>query len=438
MEIRIVNAQIVNEHSKKFGDIRIKNHRIENISSSLKGIDNETVYDANGKLLLPGMIDAHVHFREPGLTEKGCLYSESRAALSGGITSIMEMPNTKPAAITNKILEEKFKIANQNCITNFSFYLGASNSNIDELLSINQKNVCGVKLFLGSSTGNLLVDSQNQIEEIFKNIKIPIALHCEVDEIIKQNEQLALNQFGKNIPFSQHCNIRSEEACYMSTKFATELAKKYHTQIHILHMTTARELEFFTNEAVESKHITVEACPHHLWFSNDDYINKGSLIKCNPSIKTLDDREALRNAIKTDLIDTVGTDHAPHLLREKDDLYFKAPSGMPSVQSALPSLLEYLSPEKIAEKTAHNPSKIYKCRDRGFIREGYYADMVIIDSDLPHTVKKSNINYKCGWSPFEGITFSSSIIATFVNGQLAYKNGVFDNSVKGMRLLFDR
>ena len=438
METRIVNAQIVNEHSKKFGDIRIKNHRIENISSSLKGISNEIVYDANGKLLLPGMIDAHVHFREPGLIEKGCLYSESRAAVSGGITSIMEMPNTKPAAITNKILEEKFEIAKQNCITNFSFYLGASNSNIEELLSINQKKVCGVKLFLGSSTGNLLVDSHNQIEEIFKNIKIPIALHCEVDKIIKNNEQLALNQFGKNIPFDQHSKIRSEEACYISTKFATELAKKHLTNIHILHMTTARELEFFTDDIVENKHITVEACPHHLWFSHDDYANKGSLIKCNPSIKTLDDREALRNAIKTNLIDTIGTDHAPHLLKEKDNSYFNAPSGMPSVQSALPSLLEYLSPEKIAEKTAHNPSKIYKCKDRGFIREGYYADLVVIDSNAPHTVKKSNINYKCGWSPFEGITFSSSIIATFVNGHLAYNNGDFNSSVKGMRLIFDR
>ena len=436
--IRIVNSRIVNEGLIRENDVLIKKGRIENISSSIKGTSFQKTFDAKGKLLLPGMIDAHVHFREPGLENKGTLSSESQAALSGGITSIMEMPNTKPAAVTNEILEKKFKNAEKSCYTNFSFYLGASNSNFNELEKIDSKNVCGIKLFLGSSTGNLMVDSSEQIEKIFKFIRVPIALHCEVDNIIKENEKAFGKKFGKNIPFNQHGLIRSEEACFESSKFAVELAKKYNTHIHILHMTTAKELKLFSNKEINKKNITVEACPHHLWFYDKDYDLKGSYIKCNPAIKTLNDRNALREALKNNIIDTVGTDHAPHLVHEKENSYFDAPSGMPIVQSAIPSLLEYLPATTVAQKTAHNPSLIYKCLDRGFIREGYFADLTIIDTKKPHTVNKDNIKYKCKWSPFEGTKFSSSVVATFVNGKLAYNDNKINPNIRGMRLKFDR
>ena len=436
--IRIVNSRVVNEGFIRENDVLIKKGRIENISSSIKGTSFQKTFDAKGKLLLPGMIDAHVHFREPGLENKGTLSSESQAALSGGITSIMEMPNTKPAAVTNEILEKKFKNAEKSCHTNFSFYLGASNSNFNELEKIDSKNVCGIKLFLGSSTGNLMVDSSEQIEKIFQFIRVPIALHCEVDYIIKENEKAFEKRFGKNIPFNQHGLIRSEEACFESSKFAVELAKKYNSNIHILHMTTAKELELFSNEEINKKNITVEACPHHLWFYDKDYDLKGSYIKCNPAIKTLNDRNALREALKNNIIDTVGTDHAPHLIHEKENSYFNAPSGMPIVQSAIPSLLEYLPATTVAQKTAHNPSLIYKCLDRGFIREGYFADLTIIDTKKPHTVNKDNIKYKCKWSPFEGTTFSSSVTATFVNGKLAYNDNKINPNIRGMRLQFDR
>ena len=436
--IRIVNSRVVNEGCIKEEDILIKNGRIENISPLTKSTSYEEIFDAKGKLLLPGMIDAHVHFREPGLEEKGTLSSESQAALSGGITSIMEMPNTKPAAITNKILEEKFKNAEKNCFTNFSFYLGASNTNLNELEAIDSKNVCGIKLFLGSSTGNLIVDSSEQIEKIFKSVQVPLALHCEVDNIIKENEKVFEKKFGEIIPFNQHGLIRSEEACFESSKFAVELAKKYNTHIHILHMTTAKELKLFSNKEINKKNITVEACPHHLWFYDKNYDSKGSYIKCNPAIKTLGDRDALREALKNNIIDTVGTDHAPHLTSEKENSYFNAPSGMPIVQSAIPSLFEFLPATTVAQKIAHNPSLIYKCLDRGFIREGYFADLTIVDTEKPHTVNKDNIRYKCKWSPFEGTTFSSSVTATFVNGKLAYNDNKINPNIRGMRLKFDR
>jgi dihydroorotase len=435
---RIINGKIVNEGLITENDILIKNNRIKNISKSIKGSKNEYIYDAKGKLIFPGMIDAHVHFREPGLEKKGTINSESGAAVSGGITSIMEMPNTKPAAITNKILEEKFELAKKNCISNYSFYLGASNSNFDELNTIDKKNVCGIKLFLGSSTGNLMVDSSSQIEKIFKNAKVPVALHCEVDSIIKKNEKTARELFGEKVPFNQHGIIRSEDACYQSSKFAVELAKKYGTQIHILHMTTAKELGLFSNEDINKKNITVEACPHHLWFYDENYDLKGSYIKCNPSIKTLNDRNALRKALVENIIDTVGTDHAPHLLNEKENTYFNAPSGMPVVQSAIPSLLEFLPPTLVVQKTSHNPSMIFKCKDRGFIREDYFADLTIIDNQKSHIVNKENINYKCKWSPFNNIKFSSSVISTFVNGELAYDNDKINYDIRGMRLQFDR
>ena len=436
--ILITNANLVNEGTSKPADVFIKDGRIDKIGSSLANQSADTLIDAKGKALLPGMIDCHVHFREPGLETKADIHSESSAAVAGGVTSFMEMPNTKPAAITNEVLEEKFAMAATKSIANYSFHLGASNHNIDELLAMDPKTVCGVKLFMGASTGGLLVDRTEQLENIFSQIKVPVSLHCEDTNTIRENEKAARAKYGDSIPFTEHGRIRSEEACYISTKLAHELATKYGTQIHVLHLTTERELEFFKKGPVEGKKITVEACPHMLWFSDEDYAEKGALIKCNPAIKTAADRAALRQAILDDVIDTVGTDHAPHLFEEKQNPYGSAPSGLPLIQSAIVSLLEFMPLEKVAEKTAHNPAKIFKCLDRGFIREGYWADLVLIDTQTPHTVSKENIEYKCGWSPFEGTTFKSSIDTTIVNGQIAFSNNQVHRAVRGQRLLFDR
>ena len=436
--ILITNATLVNEGSSAPADVFIQNGRIEKIAPSLTRQRADITIDADGKLLLPGMIDCHVHCREPGLEQKADLHSESRAAVAGGVTSIMEMPNTKPAAVTNAILEQKFSLAATKCLTNHSFYLGASNDNLDELLALDPKTVCGVKLFMGASTGNLLVDRQQQLEDILSQVTVPIALHCEDTNTIRANEQAARATYGENIPFSEHGKIRSEAACYQSTALAVELAKKYGSKIHVLHLTTAKELELFNPGAVSDKKITAEACPHHLWFSDTDYATKGALIKCNPAIKTAADRAALRQALLDDRIDTVGTDHAPHLWEEKQNPYGAAPSGMPVIQSALVSLLEYLPPETVAEKTAHNPARIFQIQERGFIREGYWADLVLIDPHAPHTVSKENILYKCGWSPFEGVRFNASIVATLVSGQLAYANGAVNDAIRGQRLLFNR
>ncbi|NLX26818.1 MAG: dihydroorotase [Lentisphaerae bacterium] len=436
--ILITNATLVNEDSSTPADVYIQNGRIEKIAPSLTRQRADITIDADGKLLLPGMIDCHVHCREPGLEQKADLHSESRAAVAGGVTSIMEMPNTKPAAVTNAILEQKFSLAATKCLTNHSFYLGASNDNLDELLALDPKTVCGVKLFMGASTGNLLVDRQQQLEDILSQVTVPIALHCEDTNTIRANEQAARATYGENIPFSEHGKIRSEAACYQSTALAVELAKKYGSKIHVLHLTTAKELELFNPGAVSDKKITAEACPHHLWFSDTDYATKGALIKCNPAIKTAADRAALRQALLDDRIDTVGTDHAPHLWEEKQNPYGAAPSGMPVIQSALVSLLEYLPPETVAEKTAHNPARIFQIQERGFIREGYWADLVLIDPHAPHTVSKENILYKCGWSPFEGVRFNASIVATLVSGQLAYANGAVNDAIRGQRLLFNR
>jgi dihydroorotase len=433
----ITNANLVNEGQNRPADIFIKNGRIENIASSLS-VDADQVIDAKGKALLPGMIDCHVHFREPGLEGKADMHSESGAAVAGGVTSYMEMPNTKPAAITNAVLEDKFALAATKSIANYSFHLGASNSNIDELLAMNPKTVCGVKLFMGASTGGLLVDRFQQLENIFSQIKVPISLHCEDTNTIRENEVAARNKYGENIPFSEHWKIRSEEACYRSSALAVELATKYDSQIHILHLTTAKELELFKAGPISGKKITGEVCPHMLWFSSDDYDEKGAFIKCNPSIKTPADRAALRQAVIDGVIDTIGTDHAPHLYEEKLNPYGSAPSGLPLIQSAMTTALEFFPLEMVAEKTAHNPARIFQCLERGFIREGYWADLVLIDTETPSTVTKENIKYKCGWSPFEGVTFKSTIDTTFVNGQIAYQNGQINGSVRGQRLLFDR
>ncbi|MCK4564869.1 MAG: dihydroorotase [Verrucomicrobia bacterium] len=436
--ILITNALLVNEGSRKPADVFIKNGRIEKIDSSLTDQPADTVIDAKGKALLPGMIDCHVHFREPGLEHKADLHSETRAAVAGGVTSIMEMPNTKPAATTNAILEDKFSLAATKCVTNYSFHLGASNHNLDELLAMDPKTVCGVKLFMGASTGNLLVDRAQQLEDIFGKIEAPISLHCEDTNTIRANEIAAREKYGENIPFSEHPNIRSEAACYQSTALAVKLAHKYGSQIHVLHLSTAKELKLFKQGPVAEKKITAEACPHHLWFSAEDYETKGALIKCNPAIKTAADRAALRQALVDGTIDTVGTDHAPHLWEEKQNPYGSAPSGLPVIQSALVSLLEFLPLETVAEKTAHNPARIFQCMERGFIREGYFADLTLIDTETPHTVSKDNIEYKCGWSPFEGVTFQSTIAATIVSGQIAYAEGLVNDSIRGQRLLFNR
>jgi dihydroorotase len=436
--ILISNANLVNEGTTTSADVFIKDGRIEKVASSLTNQPADIVIDAAGKALLPGMIDCHVHFREPGLEQKATLHSESRAAVAGGVTSIMEMPNTKPAAITNAVLEEKFTLAAGRCVTNYSFHLGASNNNMDELLAMDPKTVCGVKLFMGASTGGLLVDRAQQLEDIFGKVKVPISLHCEDTNTIRENERAAREKYGENIPFTEHWKIRSEEACYQSTKLAVDLATKYGSQIHILHLTTAKELEFFKAGPVDGKKITGEACPHMLWFSSDDYEEKGALIKCNPSIKTPADRAALRQAVLENVIDTIGTDHAPHLWEEKQNPYGSAPSGLPIIQSAMVSAAELFPLEVVAEKTAHNPARIFQTLDRGFIREGYWADLVLIDTETPTTVSKENIEYKCGWSPFEGVTFKSSIAATLVNGQLAYTDGQVNDNVRGQRLLFDR
>jgi dihydroorotase len=436
--ILITNARLINEGSDTPADVFIKNGRIEKIAPALTNQPADTVIDARGRALLPGMIDCHVHCREPGLEQKADLHSETRAAVAGGVTSIMEMPNTKPAAITNAILEDKFARAATRCLTNYSFHLGASNNNLDELLSLNPETVCGVKLFMGASTGGLLVDRTQQLEDIFSRVEVPISLHCEDTHTIRENEKAAREKYGENIPFTEHWKIRSEEACYQSTALAVELAEKYGSRIHVLHLTTARELQLFRAGPVREKRITVEACPHHLWFCSDDYETKGALIKCNPSIKQASDRQALRQALTDDVIDTIGTDHAPHLWEEKQHPYGSAPSGLPVIQSALVSLLEFLPVQTVAEKSAHNPARIFRIRDRGFIREGCWADLVLVDTECPETVRRETIEYKCGWSPFEGVTFRSSIAVTIVNGQIAYSHGQVRDDVRGRRLLFDR
>ena len=436
--ILITNANLVNDGESRPADVFIKNGRIEKIDSSLSDQPADTVIDAAGNALLPGMIDCHVHCREPGLEQKATLHSETRAAVAGGVTSIMEMPNTKPAAITNAVIEDKFALAATRCVTNYSFHLGASNSNIDELLAMDPKTVCGVKLFMGASTGGLLVDRTEQLENIFGKVKVPISLHCEDTNTIRENEKAAREKYGEEIPFSEHWKIRSEEACYRSTALAVELATKYNSQIHVLHLTTAKELQLFKTGPVSGKKITGEACPHMLWFSSDDYDEKGAFIKCNPSIKTPADRAAIRQAVIDGVIDTIGTDHAPHLYEEKLNNYGSAPSGLPVIQSAMTTAAELFPLEMVAEKTAHNPARIFQCLERGFIREGYWADLTLIDTGTPSTVTKDNIEYKCGWSPFEGVTYKSSITATLVNGQIAYQNGQVNGAIRGQRLLFDR
>jgi len=439
----IKNATIVNEGSSFVGDLLVENGIIKKIDSSIT-INSMTVIDASGKYLIPGLIDDQVHFREPGLTHKATIDSESRAAVAGGITTFIEMPNTVPQATNQQLLQDKFNIAEKTSFANYSFMFGGTNDNLEELLKTDPKTVAGIKLFLGSSTGNMLVDNLEVLEKIFSSTKLIISVHCEDEETIKKNTAEHKAQYGEHIPIELHPVIRSEEACYLSSSRAIELAKKTGARLHVFHVSTAKETTLFRNDIpLEEKQITSEVCVHHLWFSDQDYKEKGTHIKWNPAVKTVADRQGLWKALLDDRLDIIATDHAPHTLEEKSNSYLKAPSGGPLVQHALLALLEKVSEkvisiEKLVEKACHNPAIIFQIENRGFIREGYYADLVLIDLKAPQTVCKENILYKCGWSPFEGTTFSSSVTHTFVNGVLIYHEGVFNNEVKGKRITFNR
>ena len=443
--VLIKNAKIVNEGTIFEGDVLIENEFIVEIAERISPkLANCKIIDAEGSYLIPGAIDDQVHFREPGLTHKGDIASESRAAVAGGITSYIEQPNTIPNAVTQEILEEKYQIAAKTSYANYSFMMGGTNDNLEEILKTNPKNVAGIKLFLGSSTGNMLVDNQEALEKIFSSTKMLIALHCEDETTIKNNLERYKLQFGEDIPVEFHHLIRSAEACYISSSKAIELAKKTGARLHIFHLSTAKEMELFTNKIpLEEKQITAEVCIHHLWFSEEDYKTKGNLIKWNPAIKTAEDRTALWEALLDDRIDVIATDHAPHTLEEKQQSYLKAPSGGPLVQHAVVAMFEAnhqgkISVEKIVEKMCHNPAKIFKIEKRGFIKVGFYADLVIVNPGLPWNVKKENILAKCGWSPFEGYNFKSRITHTFVNGELVYQNFKVKDIPVGKRLLFDR
>ena len=440
----IKNAKIVNENTVFHGDLLIENNIIKEISENISASENTEVIDANGSFLLPGFIDDQVHFREPGLTHKANIATESKAAVAGGITSFIEMPNTNPQATTQDLLEDKFKIAAKDSYANYSFMFGGTNNNLEELLKTNPKNVAGIKLFLGSSTGNMLVDNEVVLEKIFSSTKMLISVHCEDEATIRKNMEHYTSIYGDDIPLKYHPIIRSEEACYLSSSRAIELAKKTGARLHIFHLSTEKETHLFRNDIpIEEKQITAEVCVHHLWFSDEDYDEKGTLIKWNPAVKTANDREGLWKALLDDRIDVIATDHAPHTIEEKNNVYTKAPSGGPLVQHALNAILEKvkegkISIEKAVEKMCHNPAKIFKIEKRGFIKEGFYADLVLVNANLSNTVTKENVLYKCGWSPFEGTKFSSTITHTFVNGNLMFDNGKFNEEIKGERLLFNR
>jgi dihydroorotase len=439
----IKHAKLVNEGQAYQADVLIENQIIKEISSEIK-IEADYVIDAKGLYLLPGVIDDQVHFREPGLTHKANIYTESKAAVAGGITSFMEMPNTNPQALTQELLEDKYVIASQTSIANYSFFMGASNDNLKEVLKTDPKKVGAIKIFMGSSTGNMLVDNRTVLEELFSKSPMLIAVHCEDEQTIQENTIAAKKEFGEEVPINEHPNIRSAEACYKSSSMAVELAKKHNTRLHVFHLSTEKEISLFDNTLpLAEKLITAEVCIHHLWFDESKYAEKGTLIKWNPAVKKASDKDALFQALLDDKLDVIATDHAPHTLEEKNNTYFNAPSGGPLVQHALPAMLafvkqEKISIEKVVEKMCHNPAICFKVENRGFIREGYFADLVLVNLDKPWKVNKNNILYKCGWSPFEGETFNAQITHTFVNGHIAYEFGNFDETQRGMRLTFDR
>lgn len=442
--ILIKSATIVNEDRTFVADVFIKEGRIVEVAAEIsRGAEVEI--NAEGLHLLPGLIDDQVHFREPGLTYKADIWHESRAAVAGGTTSYMEMPNTVPNTLTQELLEEKYQLAATQSLANFSFYMGASNTNLDEVLKTDATNVCGVKVFMGSSTGNMLVDNEKTLEDIFRNTPILVATHCEDEETIRQNLQEFRSRYGDaGLTASHHHLIRSEEACYRSSSKAVELARKFGTRLHVLHVSTAREVSLFANNLpLEEKHITAEACIHHLWFSEEDYAQKGNLIKWNPAVKTSADRAGILKGVLQGNIDVIATDHAPHTLDEKNQPYLEAPSGGPLVQFALQALLELhargrMSLEQLVRSTAHNTATCFGIQDRGFIREGYWADLVLVDLNRPYIVRREHILSKCRWSPFEGHTFPASITHTFVSGQLVFAEGRIREVGAGHRLHFRR
>lgn len=444
--ILINNATIINDGRSFRGSLLIKDELISAIGTIHdKDIpENAGIIDATGLLLIPGIIDDQVHFREPGLTHKGDIRSESRAAVAGGVTSFMDMPNTIPQTVTSETLEEKYRIASEKSLINYSFNIGATNDNLDEVLKADPSRVCGIKLFMGSSTGNMLVDNEKALLDLFGRAHMIISAHCEDEPIIRKNSEAIRQKYGENVPIHLHPLIRSREACFTSSSYAVKLAEEYNTKLHIFHLSTADEMKLFSNELpLSRKRITAEVCVHHLWFDDSDYERLGNLIKWNPAIKTRFDRDALIDAIKSDRVDIIATDHAPHTLEEKSNSYFKAPSGGPLVQHSLVIMLELwhrkiLSLEKIVEKMCHNPAILFNIRGRGFIREGYKADLCLVDPEKPWTVSKDNILYKCGWSPFEGQTFRSKVVTTIVNGTIVYDEGKINEDYRGQRLLFDR
>ncbi|MCO4759420.1 MAG: dihydroorotase [Oceanospirillaceae bacterium] len=440
----ILNACMVNEGEQRTCDVLIKDGQIEAIGSNLQHKTADRVIDASGLHLLPGMIDDQVHFREPGLTHKGDIASESAAAVAGGITSYMEMPNVDPPTLDMDALEKKFARAAQSSVANYAFYLGASNHNIDQIRAVDPTRVCGVKVFMGASTGNLLVDDPKALDLIFRDSPILIATHCEDSRMIAANEERMSSHFGGDIPVEMHPLIRDEEACYASSSLAVALAQKYDSNLHVLHLTTAKELALFSAGDLAHKRITAEACVHHLWFSERDYPEKGNRIKCNPAVKSLRDRDALREAVRNDVIDVIATDHAPHLLSEKNQPYRQAPAGLPLVEHALPMLLELYQQgvftlEQIVQKACHNPAIRYQVDQRGFIREGYAADLVLVDLNTEQQVEDESVRYKCGWTPFAGERFRARIFHTFVNGVEVFDGSqVITNTDAAGALRFNR
>jgi dihydroorotase len=441
----IRNAKTINEGQIRTADLLIKGKRIERIDPQFDVKFKVTELDANGNYLMPGIIDDQVHFREPGLTHKATIYTEARAGVAGGVTSFMEMPNTQPPATTIELLENKYTIASNTSLANYSFFMGTNLNNFDELLKVDKRKICGIKIFMGSSTGDMLVDNREVLEKIFsRRNDILIAVHCEDDKLVKERLQMYQEKYGENIPFECHAEIRNEEVCFNSSSLAVEIAKKYNTRLHILHISTADELKLFRNDIpLKEKRITTEVCVHHLWFDKSDYERLGSKIKCNPAIKDAHHKKALFEALLDDRLDIIATDHAPHTLAEKENLYNKAPSGLPLIQHSLNIMLEFyhqkkITLEKIVEKMCHKPAECFDIKERGYLREGYMADLVIFDPKRTWAVKKENILYKCGWSPLENYEFTGQVLQTFVNGNLVYDNGQFNEEKMGQRLEFDR
>jgi len=440
MQTLITNAKIVNEGKVTDGDILLRNGRIEKVASSITA--QGTVIDAQGRFVMPGAIDDQVHFREPGLTHKATIFTESRAAVAGGVTSYMEMPNTVPPTFTHQLLEQKYQIAAKDSLANYSFYIGASHNNLEEVLRTNLERVCGLKIFMGSSTGDLLVDDPKTLEGFFSRFPGLIATHCEDERTIRGNMERFRQQYGEDVPVILHPQIRSADGCYASSSMAVEMAKQHGTRLHVLHISTAKEIGLFSNaESLSKKRITAEACIHHLWFNDSDYARLGMKIKWNPAIKTANDQKAILEAVLDNRIDVIATDHAPHTLEEKKATYFKAPAGGPLVQHSMVAMMEFvrlgkMDMTRLVDKMCHNPAILFRVRERGFIREGYFADLVIVDPADPWTVSPSNILAKAGWSPFEGQTFHSRITHTFVSGHLAYENGKFHEGKQGERLAF--